>query len=161
MGGNGHAEEARRLNDEIEQYAHNVDISLRKHPSETFTTETPLSKVFAGENRTVLCCAAPSCPHCDGPLDWPEGIDEWMVRNETIKTFSEFLSQDGLEPWKVMRNLYSAFAYMGLPPWVELTVREKGLMLGDSHGSQHFRMEKMVQRRSPAKVVQSARSEGN
>jgi hypothetical protein len=132
-----HASEAKRLDDEIERYALKVERALRKHPREAFTTETPLEQIFA-------CEASPKCPHCEKEIEQPHELEQWGIRTETIKRLAEFCAQDGLEPWKVMRNLYAAFAHMGLVPWCELTVRERGSMLGDSHGSQHFRMEKMV-----------------
>jgi hypothetical protein len=137
-GNNGqHAVEARRVNDEIEAYEERVNKALRKKPREAFTTETALEKIFASEE-------SPRCPHCAGEIEPPHELEEWGIRNETIRRLSEFVCQDGLEPWKVLRNIYAVFAHMSLEPWSELTLREKALMLGDSHGAQHFRIEKLV-----------------
>jgi hypothetical protein len=111
---------------EILQYEREVRDALRlmarRTRYEPASADTPLSALLAGE---------------DGMLD------EWAVRNETIRTFFAFLLVDGPEPHKVMRRLYTVAAHMMIEPFCLLTVREMGLMLGDSAPAAHWRMQRM------------------
>jgi hypothetical protein len=109
----------------------------RRTSYEPSTDRTPLDDILRSE-------ASPKCPHCDKPIEDSPELEQWGIRIDTIKHFSDFICQDGLQPWNVLRNLYAVFSHMSLEPWVLLTLREKALILGDSHGSQHFRMEKLV-----------------
>ncbi|MEQ1862454.1 MAG: hypothetical protein ABMA13_21255 [Chthoniobacteraceae bacterium] len=112
---------------EILQYERAVTEALRRMARRTHyepaSVDTPLSALVEGE---------------DGMLD------EWGIRNETIRKFFEYLTADGPEPWQIMRRLYAAGSHMMQRPFCDLNLREKSLMFGDSHGAQHWRMKRMV-----------------
>lgn len=125
----------------ISEYDSEVTTALRKLHRRTGSGEaveekTPLDAIFAIE-------AAAKCHNCGVPVESDHDLEEWGVRNETIRRVAAYCAQDGLQPWNVVRNLYAIFSHMGLAPWTHLTVREKGLILGESHGSSHFRMQLM------------------
>lgn len=144
----------------INKYQDDVNTTLRRFSRRTAyeATRTPLDEIFASEG-------APKCPHCKKPIESDHTLEEWWdVRNETIRRFAQFCAQDGLEPYKVMRNVYACFAHMGLSPWTELTVRENGVILGESHGSSHYRMQTMcvnLLRRAGARSVLAPGQKGN
>jgi hypothetical protein len=99
--------------------------------------KTPLDELLASEQ-------APKCPHCKGEIEAHADLEHWMIRNETARRLFEYFCQDGLELHNVIRNVYAVGAHMGLPPWSELTVRERGLICDESHGSAHLVMLKNV-----------------
>jgi hypothetical protein len=138
-GSNGTAETATEI--EIADYEHRVTEGLRRiykrtrfEPSEE---KTPCDAIMANEE-------APHCPHCKEAIEMPHELEEWGIRNETVRRMFQLFCQSGLEPWNVMREVFAIATHMGLEPWSKLTLREKSLMLGDSHGSQHWRIEKIV-----------------
>ena len=132
-----HLAELYRVEDEITRYERDVECALRRKPLEPYTVETALNKILASEESA-------RCPHCDGEIEAPHDTEQWEVRNETMTRLAEFVAQDGLEPWKVMRNLYAVFAHIGCAAWSEFVMDEKDLMLGDSERAQFFRIEKLL-----------------
>lgn len=136
-----HTGEARAAEEEIHRYELKVNTALRKmqrrESYEPSTSVTPLEEIFASEE-------SPKCPHCSEAIELPNELEQYGIRCETIRRLAEFCAQDGLEPWNVMRNLYAVFSHMSLPLWSALTLREKAQLLGDSHGSQHGRIEVIV-----------------
>lgn len=81
-------------------------------------------------------------------------LEEWSVRADTIKQMFMYFVADGIRPSEVLGRVYAVGAHMGIEPFCQLTVRDRGLMLGDSHGAQHYRMQKVcvdVLRRQGAK----------
>jgi hypothetical protein len=113
-------------------------IALRKlYRRESFepsTNITPIDEVFAIEE-------SPLCPHCRKPVDSP---GQFRGSVETVRRLAEFCAQDGVHWLDVLRNLYTVFAYMGLPLFTGLRLRERAAILGDSHGSEHLRAERVV-----------------
>ena len=111
---------------EILQYEREVNAALkslkRRTDYQVPDAKTPLSELMATD---------------EGALD------EWGVRNETVRRLLIYLAQDGPDPRDVMRNLYAVGAHMGVAPFCELTLRERGLMLGSSHGGQHWRTQRL------------------
>ena len=77
-------------------------------------------------------------------LEAEEGnLDEWGIRNEAIRTFFAYLLADGPHPAQILRRLFACGSHMMIEPFCLLNLREKGLMLGDSHGAQHWRMKRI------------------
>lgn len=72
-----------------------------------------------------------------------EDLEEWGIRCDTIRRFFSYLAADGPETWQILRRLFVIGAHMSIEPFCLLTVRERALMLGDSHGGQHWRMKKI------------------
>lgn len=110
---------------EIVKYEKDVREGLRRiyrKQWQPVDLKTPLDELMAAE---------------DGQLE------EWSYKADVIKRMFEYFVQDGLEPCNVMQNVYAVAAHMHLEPWAHLTVRERGLILGDSHGAQHWRMQKI------------------
>lgn len=117
---------ARAAEDEILRYERNVNEALRTMSQrahyEATTVDTPLSDVIDGE---------------DGMLD------EWGVRNETLRAFFDFLTADGPEPWKVMRRLFLAGDHMMIEPFCHLTLREKAKLFHCSHEDVRWWMKRV------------------
>ncbi len=138
-----HLNEARLANQEILDYECKVNKALarlnRRESFETSTRTTALDEILADEE-------APRCPRCrcPVPIDSPAALEQFAIRVETIKRMADFCSFNGVEPWNVLSNVYAIFAHMGLRPWVRLTLRQKAVLLGESHGSQHLRIKKLV-----------------
>lgn len=111
---------------EILQYERDVNVALRRLARRTryepASNETPLSRLLETE---------------DGALD------EWGIRNETIRTFFDYILADGPHPAQILRRLYAVGSHMMIRPFCEMTLREKAMMLGDSHGAQHWRMKRI------------------
>jgi hypothetical protein len=90
-------------------------------------------------------------------------LDEWAVRNETTRRLFEYFAADGPDPVNVMRRVYALGSHMSIAPFCELNLREKALMLGDSHGAQHWRMKKICVdplRRNGAKAYKAPGQKG-
>lgn len=108
----------------IKDYERDVNTALKKVARRTHyeqvTEETPLSALLESESGD---------------------LDEWALRGATIRALGNYCSQDGPEPWKVMRLFYAVMLHMGIDPYAQLTVRERALMLGDTHGAQHWRVQ--------------------
>ncbi|HEY3839261.1 MAG TPA: hypothetical protein VGL72_21960, partial [Bryobacteraceae bacterium] len=85
---------------EILRYERNVEQALRRMARRTnhevATVDTPLSELLESE---------------DGSLD------DWAVRNETIRKFFSYLLGDGPHPAQVLRRLYAIGAHMMIPPF--------------------------------------------
>lgn len=111
---------------EILEYERNVATALRRLARRTnyepATSDTPLYAVIEAE---------------EGQLD------EWGIRNETVRTLFAYLLGDGPHPAQVLRRLYAIGSHMMIEPFCLLNLREKALMLGDSHGAQHWRMKRI------------------
>lgn len=124
---------------EIVEHEHEVRAGLAKvYAKNKFVAteeKTPLDSLLADEE-------SPKCPHCKEPIESQAALEQWAIRNETIRRMYEFFAQDGPELINVLRNVYAAGAYFRLEPWVSLTVRERGIILGESHGTQHHTMRK-------------------
>jgi len=108
----------------------------RRESFEPATEVTPIDEIFSVEEATY-------CPNCHKMIDLG-GSKHFMGNVETIRLVAQYCAQDGLEPLNVLRNLYAIFAYMGLPLFTGLRLRERGKILGDSHGSEHLRAQRVV-----------------
>src|SRR5688572_134352 len=101
---------------EIADYERDVNTSLRRFHNRTnwepTEHKTPLDALMALEE--------------DGSLE------EWSVRADTIKQMFTYFVADGIRPSEVLGRVYAVGAHMGIEPFCLLTVRERGLMLGDS-----------------------------
>lgn len=78
-------------------------------------------------------------------------------RNSIALIFNYFVA-DGVHPAAVLRRLYAVGNYWRIPPFCLLTVRERGFMLGDSHGAQHWRMQRICvdpDRRQTGRVLRA------
>lgn len=112
---------------EIADYEAEVNEALHKFYNrertwEPCTEQTPLHSLLESE---------------DGSLD------EWGIRRETVLRMFDYFCAEGPHIAKVMRRVYALGAHMAIPPFSLFTVRERGLMLGDTHGAQHWRMQQM------------------
>lgn len=123
---------------EISDYERDVNTSLRRFHNRTnwepTEHKTPLDALMA--------------------LEEEGSLEEWSVRADAIKQLFTYFVADGIRPSEVLGRVYAVGAHMGIEPFCLLTVRERGLMLGDSHGAQHYRMQKVcvdVLRRQGAK----------
>ena len=113
---------------EILDYERRVNAALRSLHGRTGFEPT------AVESRTPLSSL----------LESEEGeLDEWAVRRETVKRMFDFLLADGPEPHQILRRLFALGSHMGVEPFCLLTLREKALMMGDSHGAEHWRIQKI------------------
>jgi hypothetical protein len=65
-----------------------------------------------------------------------------MRRVATLQMF-DYFKADGVHPADVLKRVYAVGNHMGIEPFSLLTTRARGLMLGDSHGAQHWRMEQI------------------
>jgi hypothetical protein len=117
---------------EAETRRHETNETLRRFYGRTgwepATTKTPLDELLAATE-------SPKCGHCGAPIESPPELEKWSIRNETTRRLFEFFAQDGLELHHVLRNVYAVGAHMGIAPFSELTVRERGIILGESHGT--------------------------
>jgi hypothetical protein len=81
------------------------------------------------------------------PLDSLIGSEEGNRddRRETINRIFGFLIAKGPHPAEVLRRLFALGAHMGISPFCDLTLREKKLLLGGSHGTHHWLMKKLCE----------------
>ncbi len=141
-----HLGEVRRIEGEIASYEREVERGLslqRRNGIEPSTNVTPLEIIFASEQSA-------KCPHCGGCIELPGELEKWGIQVETVRRIEQFVSQDGLHPGSILRNLYALFRHMSLPSFEALTVRQRALILGDSHGSEHLatlKVEKLLRRK--------------
>jgi hypothetical protein len=91
---------------------------------EPTTEHTPLDSILAAEDN---------------------GTDEWEVKRETVIRIFSYLVADGPHPAAVLRRLYALGAHMAIRPFCDLTLREKKLLLGGSHGTHHWLMKKICE----------------
>lgn len=68
---------------------------------------------------------------------------EVEMRLLTTRRLFDYFKGDGIHPSDVLRRVYASGNHMGIEPFSLLTTRERGMMLGDSHGSQHWRMQQI------------------
>jgi hypothetical protein len=125
--------------EEIVEHRDQVAEGLRKiYAKSHFVAtdeKTPLDSLLADEE-------SPKCPHCKEAIEAPAALEQWAIRNETIRVLYQFFAQDGPELQNVLRNVFAVGAYFRLEPWVNLTVRDRGIILDESHGTQHHTMRK-------------------
>jgi hypothetical protein len=60
-------------------------------------------------------------------------LAEWATRLETIRAFFRYITFEGIDPVEVLRRLYAVGSHMGIPPFDQLTTRDKARIFGDSH----------------------------
>jgi hypothetical protein len=112
---------------EIVEYERDVSTALKQLYSRTrwepAEEKTPLDALIATEESGSL--------------------EEWGIRADAIKQMFNYFLADGVRPSEVLGRVYAVGAHMAIPPFCNLTVRERALMLGDSHGAQHWRMQKV------------------
>jgi hypothetical protein len=137
---------------EILRYEREVSAVMKQMARRTHyepaTADTPVSELMRSE----------------GDMDGLTEMETWAIRNETIRRFFEFILADGPEPCQVLRRLYAAGSHMMIRPFCDLTLREKALMFGESHGAQHWRMKRVVTdplRRNGAKAIKGPGQKGS
>lgn len=109
---------------EILEYEREVNTALRRLHNRTKWEPT--------EERTPL----------DALLEVEDGsLEEWAIRSETIRRMFNYFVADGIRPSEVLGRVYAVGAHMAIEPFCLLTLRERALMLGDSHGGQHYRTQ--------------------
>ena len=70
-------------------------------------------------------------------------LAEREMRVTTLRGLFDYFKADGVHPADVLRRVYASGNHMGIEPFSLLTTRDRGLMLGDSHGAQHWRMQQI------------------
>ena len=70
-------------------------------------------------------------------------LDEWSIRNETVRKLFEYFLGDGPHPAQILRRIFAIGAHMMIEPFCLLNLRERALMMGDSHGAQHWRTKRI------------------
>jgi len=77
-------------------------------------------------------------------LESEEGqLDEWAIKNETARAILLWIASDGPHPAAILRRIYLLGDHMMVPPYCLLNLREKGKMCDDTHGAQHWRMQRI------------------
>jgi hypothetical protein len=65
------------------------------------------------------------------------------TRRETLALFLNWLTEDGLHPGSVLRRVYSVGKALHKEPWSLLSLREAGLMFGETKAAQSWRTKKI------------------
>jgi hypothetical protein len=68
---------------------------------------------------------------------------EIKIQDETMARAFQFFIADGIHPAQVLRRLYALGAHMVISPFCDLNLRERAMMLGESHGAQHWRTQRI------------------
>jgi len=95
--------------------------SAARHHYEPPSSEVSLSEILQSEEGT---------------------LSDWGARHDTIRRLFSFMSSDGSSPRDVVRKFYVIGAHMMIEPFCFFTVRDRGELLGDSHGAQHWLMRR-------------------
>jgi hypothetical protein len=72
-------------------------------------------------------------------------LEEWGIIQDTVRRFVIYCGQDGAHPASAMRVFYAVAAQMGVEPFCLLTTRQRGALLGESHGAAHWRTKKLAE----------------
>jgi hypothetical protein len=81
-------------------------------------------------------------------------LEEWGITQHSIRRFLIYCTRGGTRPAEVIRTFYAIACHMAVEPFCLLTTRERGLLLGESHGAAHWRTKKFAEdpcRRNGAK----------
>lgn len=70
-------------------------------------------------------------------------LEEWGIRNDTVQRMFRYLTAAGPEAWNILSRIFAIGSHMMIEPFCLLNLREKALMLGESHGAQHWRMKRL------------------
>lgn len=111
---------------DVLRYERQVNQALRQMQHRTnyepATVDTPLDALLASESGD---------------------LDEWGVRNETIRGFFEYILADGPHPAQILRRIFAIGAHMMIEPFCLLSLRERAMMMNESHGAQHWRVRRI------------------
>ncbi len=134
---------AKSAAEELLHYERGVNAALRRLRNRTHyepaTDHTPLHALIEAEGGE---------------------LDEWGIRNESLRKLFAYLLGDGPHPAQILRRLYAVGSHMMIEPFCLMTLREKGLMLGDSHGAQHWRMKRICTNPLMRKGAKSIKAPG-
>jgi hypothetical protein len=146
-----------------ESYAADVDEALTRFHNrtqwESSTEETPVDSILTSEpvalekftdeqlQEKLIALGV----HLDAEISRADCVrllhafdeNERGTQRETVTRLFQYFSADGIHPASVLKRVFGMGAHMAISPFSDLNLRERALMLGDSHGAQHWRMNQI------------------